>query len=112
MLEQVRPVDRPLFATGMLTAPATPDPACGAPATGTPFPSAVAPRYRIFPAGSTFPDTTCAIAASIFDADAVLLSVSRLANCERLATVVVWFLLHRAVASINPGWTIASPSAA
>jgi hypothetical protein len=43
-VEHVSPVVLPLFATGMLTEGGKPVPAFGAPAIGTPFESAVAPK--------------------------------------------------------------------
>src|ERR1700758_3061136 len=64
----------------------------------------------MFPEVSTLPDTICAIAASTLDDDAVWLSFSRFANCVRLATVVV--CAGSQFTSINPGWVMASPTAA
>ena len=69
----------------------------------------------MFPAGSTSPVTTCAIAASIFD-DEFELSDSRFTNCDKFATVVAAVASHFesgvSPASISPGCTIGSPSAA
>src|ERR1700730_4812417 len=66
----------------------------------------------MFPLGSTLPGTTCAIAASMFAAEAVLLSVSRFTNSERLATVAASDLSHLLSgvrpASIRDGWTMGS----
>jgi len=53
-VEQVRPVVRPLFATGMAIFAATPVPACGEPGFGT-FPVAVLPNEKIVPLVSTAP---------------------------------------------------------
>src|SRR5881398_2619380 len=64
----------------------------------------------MFPELSTFPDTTCAIAASTFADEVVWLSVSKFANCVRLATVVVCVVSQ--FTSINPGCVMASPTAA
>src|SRR6266849_5334926 len=67
-VEQVRPVERPLFATAILMVAATPGPPFGAPGTGTPFASVAAPRYSMSPVVETAPETTCAMAASILGA--------------------------------------------
>src|ERR1700742_2689896 len=114
-VEQVSPVDRPLFATCNPSVATIPVPASGAPGTGTPFESAVPPKYKIFPAGAAAPGTTRAIATSIFDDDAPL-SASRFTNCDKFATVVACVASHFvsgvSPASINPGCTTGSPSAA
>src|SRR3954447_22997953 len=96
MLEQVRPVERPLLATGMPTVGATVSPA------GAPEPPS-APSPRMPPEVSTVPGTIRAIAAStllLFSAGA----------CEKFATV--WALLAVHETSTRPGWMIGSPDLA
>ena len=110
MASQVRPVDRPLFATASLSVAATPEPAAV-----RRYPAECrllrSPRAgSIAPVGSTAPLTTCAIAAS---AVAVGLAC-RLTNCERFATVLVPVLAQVLGAGLSPspGWMIASPTVA
>src|SRR5260370_42364417 len=66
MEEQVKPVDRPLFATVLPTVGATPEPARGGASSGGLL--GVPLNLRIGPAGSTAPRLICASAASIFGA--------------------------------------------
>src|SRR5207245_10380067 len=69
MEQQVKPGDRPLFATALPTVGAAPEPACGGPFAGGLL--AVPPNCRIVPAVSTAPVLISAKAASIFCAGPV-----------------------------------------
>src|SRR5580692_8335506 len=101
IVEQVSPVVRPLFATAIPREGASPEPACGGPAIGTPFASALTPSNRMFPLVSTLPETICAMAASTGFGGLP----SRVKNCERVATVAVPVLVQvlGAGLSIKPG---------
>src|SRR5579862_4084063 len=101
IVEHVRPVVRPLFATASSNEGDSPEPASGAPANGTPFASVAEPSNKMFPLVLTLPETICAIAASTGFGG----FPSSVKNCERLAAVVVPVLVHvlGAGLSIKPG---------
>src|SRR5215472_3612824 len=102
MVEQLRPVLRPLLATAVAfgTREATGRTVlAGGPSSGTPLVEP-APSSMMLPLESTVPETTCAMAASASGFGCC----SRFVNCERWPTVTLPELAtHVLGVSISPG---------